>query len=91
MPTKSTKPIEVWLHQSNMEVTCTVVREDESTTWLPIDSLSFRGAEREITGWLISHGWKPVGRWETEQSNGDGPIEASRRFAPTGDDTKPIK
>jgi hypothetical protein len=38
-----------------------------------------RGAEREMTGWLISQGYKPVGRWQTED---DGGQEVSRRFVP---------
>jgi hypothetical protein len=43
-------PIEVWLTQKNMAVTCRVIREDESSYELDIDSLSMRGAQREITG-----------------------------------------
>ncbi len=70
-------PIEVWLSQSNMQVTCRVVREDESTDELDVDSLSIRGAEREITGWVIRQGFTPVGRWEEET---DG--EVMRRFTP---------
>jgi len=72
-------PIEVWLRQRNMEVSCTVVAEDETTQNLDVDSLSMRGAEREMTGWLISQGYKPVGRWQTED---DGGQEVSRRFVP---------
>jgi hypothetical protein len=41
-----------------MEVMCMVVREDESTDILDVLSLSMRGAQREITGYLISHGYK---------------------------------
>jgi hypothetical protein len=33
---------------------------------LGIDSLSMRGAQREITGWLIKQGYKPDGRWAAE-------------------------
>jgi len=49
-----------------MAIACTVVREDESTTSLDVDSLSVRGAQREITGWLISQGYVPAGRWTQE-------------------------
>lgn len=76
-------PIEVWLSQKNLQVTCRVVYEDESTTDLSVDSLSIRGAEREMTGYFISVGYKPVGRWQTEQEDdmpGEG--EVSRRFVP---------
>jgi hypothetical protein len=74
-------PIEVVLTQSNMQVYCRVVREDESTYELPIDSLSMRGAQREITGYLIAKGYAPVGRWEVEAQDDDGQaIETIRRF-----------
>ena len=63
-------PIEVWLRQPNIEITCTVVREDESTRSVEVDSLSLRGAQREITGWLIGLGYEPVGRWEAEAVEG---------------------
>jgi hypothetical protein len=77
------EPIEVWLTQSNLEVTCLVVLEDESTTNLDVDSLSIRGAQREITGWLISKGYEPVGRWEQETDGRlEGLGESSRRFRP---------
>lgn len=64
-------PIEVWLSKKNIEVTCMVVHEDESTISLDVDSLSMRGAQREMTAWLINKGYKPVGRWETEASTKD--------------------
>jgi len=74
-------PIEVWLRQRNIQVTCTVVREDETTYELDVDSLSMRGAQREITGWFLNEGYVAVGRWE---SDGDDPAmqarEAVRRF-----------
>jgi hypothetical protein len=76
-------PIEVWLTQQNMTVTCKVVHEDESTQELDINSLSMRGAQREITGWLISQGYKPDGRWTTEVEDDHvdyGPSECWRRF-----------
>jgi hypothetical protein len=56
-------PIEVWLRQRNLSVSCKVVHADESTEELEIDSLSMRGAQREITGSLIKQGYKPDGRW----------------------------
>jgi len=76
-------PIEVWLTQKNMTVTCLVVHEDETTKTLGVDALTMRGAQREITGYLISEGYTPVGRWEEETSQdiaGDGAIETVRRF-----------
>jgi hypothetical protein len=59
-------PIEVWLRQRNLTVSCKVVYGGESTEELEIDSLSMRGAQREISGLLISQGYKPDGRWAAE-------------------------
>jgi hypothetical protein len=75
-------PIEVWLTQQNLEVKCMVVRDDETTYPLSINSLSMRGAQREITGWLINEGYEPVGRWQLESDDNamDGPVETMRRF-----------
>jgi hypothetical protein len=68
-------PIEVWLRQQNMQITCMVVREDETTYELGVDSLSMRGAQREMTGWLIKEGYEPIGRWQVESDD-----ETWRRF-----------
>ena len=78
-------PIEVWLSQTNMEITCTVVLEDESTSTLDVNSLSMRGAQREMTGYFIAHGYTPVGRWEVEADSENGyggkeTVETSRKF-----------
>jgi hypothetical protein len=75
-------PIEVWLSQKNMQVSCTAVHEDEHTETLEVEALSIRGAQREMTGWFIAQGYKPVGRWSTEQEDGGEAIEVSRRFVP---------
>lgn len=79
--TEKPSPIEVWLTQRNMEIQCAVVHEDESTDHtLGVDSLSMRGAQREITGYLIDQGYAPVGRWETEANDHGNPVETVRRF-----------
>lgn len=87
LPGTKTQPIEVWLSQQNLQVTCTVVYEDERTDHVDIDALSMRGAQREITGWLIGNGYTPAGRWEIEADGHeigvDGFGETFRRFAPT--------
>ncbi|MGH3685132.1 MAG: hypothetical protein ACRDSM_08775 [Pseudonocardiaceae bacterium] len=70
-----TGPIEVSLRQVNLDITCTIVHDDESTRELDADSLSMRGAQREMTGYFISQGNEPVGRWEAE-----GPAETVGRF-----------
>lgn len=87
-------PIEVWLTQKNLEVTCSIVHEDESTTGLDVDSLSMRGAQREITGWLIAHGYEPAGRWQDEveaSRHQDEAPETSRRFRPAKAATAPVQ
>jgi hypothetical protein len=74
-------PIEIWLRQDNMTVTCMEVHEDETTHNREIDLLSMRGAQREIIGYLIQQGYEPVGRWQVEHD--DRPMqtqETSRRF-----------
>ena len=81
-----TQPIEVWLSQRNFEVTGRVVYESERTDHLRIESLSMRGAQREVTGFLIEQGYAPAGRWEIEPVR-DGDQETSRRFRP--DDASP--
>jgi hypothetical protein len=83
MTTTYGSPIEVWLRvpQDRLSIDCTVVREDESGTGLSIDSASMRGAQREITTYLIEQGYKPAGRWVTEDSTHDSiPADTWRRF-----------
>ncbi len=63
-------PIEVWLRQDNMQVKCMVVYEDESTSEPDVDSLSMRGAQREMTSRLIGEGYEPAGRWK-QQADGE--------------------
>ena len=75
-------PIEVWLSQDNMQVACRIAHQDETITQLDVSSLSIRGAQREMTGYLISQGYKPAGRWTTEAAGSDGPAESSRQFKP---------
>ena len=77
-----TGPIEVCLNQPHFTVTCRVVHEDETTQTLDVESLSLRGAEREMTGWFISQGYRPVRRWKAVEG---GTTEVTRLFKPTKD------
>jgi hypothetical protein len=91
--TNDTKPspIEVWLTRKNLEVTCMVVHQDETTHKLDVDSLSLRGAQREIAGAPIKDGYEPVGRWEVTTDD-DYVDETVRRFklaAPTKEGKRP--
>ena len=74
-------PIEVWLRKAAIGITCTLVRADESTQQVDVESLSMRGAEREMTGWFIRQGYSPAGRWETT-ATGNGATEVMRVFRP---------
>jgi hypothetical protein len=63
-----------------LSMTCTVVH-DESTESLDVSAFSMRGAQREITGYLISQGYEPLGRWETQRFDAErGSIDAVRNF-----------
>ncbi|MDQ4490731.1 hypothetical protein RBS60_11030 [Sinomonas sp. ASV486] len=74
----NTGPIEVWLRdKARMGIECMVVFDDERTDVLDVESLSMRGAQRELTGWLKTFGYSPVGRWAAEDANGG---ETSRTF-----------
>lgn len=76
-------PVEIWLSKANIEITCTMVREDETTEPLKVNSLSMRGAQREITGWLMEQGYDPAGRWDIEADHGRGEVtECVRLFKP---------
>jgi hypothetical protein len=79
------EPIEVWLRQDNMKVDCWIVYEDESTdVGLDISSLSMRGAQREITGYLIATGYEPVARWHAEVEDGSETVRQFRPKRPEG-------
>jgi hypothetical protein len=60
------QPIEVWLSQPNIQVTCRIVFSDETAIEMQVTSLSMRGAQREVTSWLIAQGYEPAGRWSAE-------------------------
>lgn len=76
-------PIEVWLTKSNIEVRCMIVFEDETTTYQDATSLSMRGAQREVTSWLVNWGYEPADRWDAEEVTEDGEVlESVRRFRP---------
>lgn len=77
LPSEGSGPFEVWLTKQNIQITCRIFYEDETSTDLEVESLSMRGAQREITSWLIARGLEPAGRWESEDDR-----ECSRRFRP---------
>ncbi|MCV7177536.1 hypothetical protein [Mycolicibacterium sphagni] len=80
-PTKPS-PIEVWLRQKNLAITCEVIHDDETGEDLDVDSLSMRGAQREMTRYLLDQGYTAEGGWEdpVEDDDNNG-RESVRRFA----------
>lgn len=87
-------PIEVWLRQGSLEVTCIIVYQDETTELMGIQSLSLLGAQREVTGWLVDGSpsgrrkYTPVGRWDVTYQDHGEPLESMRRFRPASDVTR---
>ena len=79
----ASSPVEIWLTQKNMEITCMVVFDDETTESIEVESLSMRGAQREITGYLLGQGYEPSGRWSFEQEG-----ETVRQFKPAKEASK---
>jgi hypothetical protein len=75
---------ELFLSQGEWGITCRAYREsDDTTREYDIDSLSMRGAQREMTSYLVAHGYTAVGRWATESDNAEG-LETSRKFRSGG-------
>ena len=70
----TTKPIEVRLSRPHLEVTCRIVFPDGTAIAVGVDALSLRGAQQEMTAWLIERGYEPAGRWSTQ-------YESERRAA----------
>lgn len=74
--------LQVFLSQKNIEITGTLVFEDESINYPQVLSVSMRGAQREITGLLVAKGYAPAGRWSEAVEDDDGYRECERAFKP---------
>jgi hypothetical protein len=85
--TKARRPqaLRAVLTRKNLEITCTLVFEDESVSYPQPHSISLRGAQREVTGMLVSTGYIPTGRWDDEGEDEDGYREWTRAFKPGAD------
>jgi hypothetical protein len=79
---RTPQPLQAILSRKNIEITGTLVFEDESVSYAAINSMSLRGAQRELTGRLVKHGYTPVGRWSDGQDDEDGYTEWTRPFKP---------
>jgi hypothetical protein len=82
----NTSPVEVWLTKKDIAVGAVIYADDVVLWQDDTDSISMRGAQREMTAWLISAGYEPLDRWRVEYSNGggkyDAAIETVRTFRP---------
>jgi hypothetical protein len=66
-----------------LKVICSVVNLDESVYRRDVESLSLRGAQREVAGFWIGNGFKPERDWVVEAVDGSGvAAETWRRFNP---------
>jgi hypothetical protein len=79
---RAPQPLRAILIRKNIEIWCTLVFEDESAVDLPANSVSVRGAQRQITSLLVGHGYAPAGRWSDEDRDDDGCSEWTRIFKP---------
>jgi hypothetical protein len=85
--TKERRPqaVQAVLAQKNIEITCTLVLEDESISYPEVRSVSMRGAQRETTGRLVVMGYAPTARWSEVEEDDDGFRECMRTFKPGPD------
>jgi hypothetical protein len=79
---ENSAPIEVWLTWPRVSINCLVVFSDETVRRLDVCCLSMGGAQREVTGLLISEGYEPAGSWKTEDDRGRETMRPFRRPAP---------
>ena len=70
--------IEIKLSQHNMSIQCTAKMQELEMNMGNMTALSMRGAQREITGWLLKVGYVPASRWT--QYTTDTAIETTRYF-----------
>jgi hypothetical protein len=77
--------VNAFLAQKNIEISCTLVFEDESINYPQVRSVSMRGAQREMTGLLVAKGYAPAGRWSEATEDGDRYRECTRAFKPGPD------
>jgi hypothetical protein len=82
---RAPQALQAVLSRKNIEIFCTLVFEDESVSYPTVSSVSLRGAQRQITGWLVAHGYMPIGRWSEGDLDGDGYTEWTRAFKPGTD------
>jgi hypothetical protein len=77
-------PVEIWLRLDGLKVICSIVNPDESVYRRDVESLSLRGAQREISGFLIGNGLRPESSgWVVEAVDKSGvAVETWRRFTP---------
>jgi hypothetical protein len=78
----TTKPIEVRLSRPHLEVSCRILFPDGTAVAVGVDALSIRGAQHEMTAWLIEQGYEPAGCWSTQDENDRQAARTFRRQDP---------
>ena len=73
------EPIEVWLSQPDLEITCRIVFRDGKAIAVGVDSLSIAAAQCELTAWLTEQGYQPAGHWSSTNGNSHA---TARTFQP---------
>jgi len=78
----TTKPVEVLLSRPLLEVTCRILFPNGTAIAVGVDALSLRGAQHEMTAWLIEQGYEPAGDWSTRNENDRRAARTFRRQDP---------
>lgn len=66
------------LTESVAGISGALVQNDGAVRVLPVNTLSMRGAQRQITAHLIAEGYAPGGRWRIDPTD---PSATERSFA----------
>ncbi len=69
---------EVWLRVDGTKFTAMFVHVDESTSSRPVAHRTGAAAQREITGYLVQRGYRPVSGWVSVSAT-----ESTRKFQKT--------
>src|ERR1035441_540982 len=85
--TKNRRPqaLRAVLTRKHLEITCTLVFQNESVSYPHPRPVSPPGAPREVTGMLVSTRFVPAGGWSEDEEDEDGYQKGTRLFKPGAD------
>lgn len=72
--------VEIIITRKGMRISADEFDAEEVGVSLDVNSLSVRGAQREVTAEKLAAGFRPLGRWETLAEDGDDYVETARLF-----------